>query len=163
MSKRQSPEHDLQVECVAWMRYEYPALRPVFYAVPNGGDRNEIVAARLKAEGVTPGISDLILQLPAGCYTQLCIEMKDRKGRQTPEQEIYEACATAAGALYIVCRSFDDFRQVVKEYISKADPAIITRLADITRQAERRRVQDAYEKLKKRTPNPESINHKSNS
>ena len=161
MSKRQSPEHDLQVLCVAYFRYRYPELRPVFYAVPNGGDRNEIVAARLKAEGVTPGISDLILQLPAGGYTQLCIEMKDKRGRQTPEQELYQACATLAGALYVVCRSEEEFQRTVDSYVAKADPDLIRRLGEVARQADRARVQNIYEKIKKRTPKPEVINHKS--
>lgn len=33
----------------------------LFFAVPNGGWRNPVVAAKLKAEGVRSGVSDLII------------------------------------------------------------------------------------------------------
>src|SRR5690348_18167176 len=33
----------------------------LLYAVPNGGDRNKIVAAKMKREGVKPGVPDYCL------------------------------------------------------------------------------------------------------
>lgn len=46
-------EHQEQVALFQWAAYmekTYPALREM-YAIPNGGLRNKVVAAKLKAEG----------------------------------------------------------------------------------------------------------------
>lgn len=58
------PEHELQKSCVKWFRLQYPEYTNLLFAIPNGGKRNAREAARLKAEGVTPGVPDLFLQLP---------------------------------------------------------------------------------------------------
>jgi hypothetical protein len=58
---RSEPEHNLQVDCVQWFSLQYPSLRGRLFAVPNGGHRSKTEAARLKAEGVVAGVSDLIL------------------------------------------------------------------------------------------------------
>lgn len=87
MSK--SPEHDLQTRCVIWFHYRFPHLKPLFFSVPNGGYRNKAEAARLKAEGANAGVSDLILQLPAGKWSSLNIEMKAGSS-QREEQKVYQ-------------------------------------------------------------------------
>ncbi len=48
-------EHRLQVECLRWLRLVYPSV--LCYAIPNGGQRNAIVAAKLKEEGATAGMT----------------------------------------------------------------------------------------------------------
>ena len=45
-------EHDLQVVCVEWFRYQYPRLTMRLFAVPNGGYRDRKTASKLKDEGV---------------------------------------------------------------------------------------------------------------
>ena len=47
-------ESRLQQACVRWVRYQYPDL--VVYAIPNGGKRNAVTGAILKAEGVLAGV-----------------------------------------------------------------------------------------------------------
>ena len=54
-------EHHLQCECVRYFNLRYPHLKGRLFAVPNGGRRDAITGAKLKAEGVVPGVSDLIL------------------------------------------------------------------------------------------------------
>lgn len=56
-----------------------PALGLVF-AIPNGGQRNVVVARKLKAEGVRPGVPDLFLPVARGIWHGLFIEMKRRDG-----------------------------------------------------------------------------------
>ncbi len=59
-------------------------------AVPNGGWRHPSTAARLRAEGVTPGIPDLLLAWPAKGHAAagLWIEMKRADGgRLSPAQQ----------------------------------------------------------------------------
>lgn len=41
-------EHDLQVACVEWFRYQYPRLTMRLFAVPNGGYRDRKTACKLK-------------------------------------------------------------------------------------------------------------------
>ena len=55
-------------------------------AIPNGGERNAIVGAKLKAEGVRRGVPDLFLAFPRHGYSGLWIEMKSSKGKVSPEQ-----------------------------------------------------------------------------
>ena len=61
----QDAEHRLQCTCVRWFGYQYPELSALLFAVPNGGRRDPVTGARLKAEGVVAGVSDLILFLPS--------------------------------------------------------------------------------------------------
>lgn len=56
--KRRPPrdeEHRLQCACVRWFAYRHPELSCRLFAVPNGGRRDATTAAKLKAEGVSPG------------------------------------------------------------------------------------------------------------
>jgi hypothetical protein len=46
------------------------------FAVPNGGLRNKVQAAKLKAEGVKPGVPDVFLPYPCGQYAGLWLEFK---------------------------------------------------------------------------------------
>lgn len=50
-------EHRIQCTCVRWFRLKYPHLFARLFAVPNGGRRDGITGARLKAEGVLPGVA----------------------------------------------------------------------------------------------------------
>ena len=75
-SRPSHPESRLQCSCVQWFRLQHPDKRLLLFAVPNGGFRIASEAARLYAEGVVPGVSDLIYLEPRGGYGALCIEMK---------------------------------------------------------------------------------------
>lgn len=113
-------EHRLQCACVRWFRYAYP--HHLLYAVPNGGQRSVATAARLKAEGVLAGVPDLFLSAARGGFHGLYIEMKDgRKGRVSESQRGVMERLTAEGYLCAVCRSFDEFRSTVEEYLRGAE------------------------------------------
>ena len=86
MAKKNYQESSLQIQCVSWFKYQYPHLAMLLFAVPNGGSRDGKEAAIMKAEGITAGVSDLILNIPGGVHSQLAIEMKSEKGKQSPEQ-----------------------------------------------------------------------------
>ena len=110
-------ESNIQQACVRWFRFQYPALAPLLFAVPNGGSRDLIEASRLKAEGVTPGVADLILLVPNGKYASLCIEMKTRTGRQSTAQKTWQRAAEEAGNRYVVCRTLDQFIETINQYL----------------------------------------------
>ena len=73
-------EHEEQVMLIKWFDLQYPELRGRLAACPNGGQRNVIVAAKLKAEGVRPGYPDLNLLVPRHGFSGLFIELKRQKG-----------------------------------------------------------------------------------
>lgn len=112
-----SDEHRLQCACVRWFRLQYPQYSKLLFAVPNGGARDAVTGARLKAEGVVSGVADLVLLVPSGVHHTLCVEMKTPNGRQSDTQREFEAAATRYGNRYAVCRTFDEFRDLVTEYL----------------------------------------------
>lgn len=59
--KYDDEEHRIQCSCVKWFNLKYPKLKGRLFAVPNGGRRDTVTGDKLKAEGVTAGVSDLIL------------------------------------------------------------------------------------------------------
>lgn len=80
----------MQRMCVGWFRLQYPAVGKLLFAVPNGGARSRTEAAIMKAEGVTAGVTDLILLLGREGFNALCIEMKttDRRGAVRYENKL---------------------------------------------------------------------------
>jgi hypothetical protein len=63
------------------------------------------------------GVSDLLLLVPAGGYHGLCIEMKTAKGRQQPTQKEWQQEVEAQGYRYEVCRSVEQFMDIVRDYL----------------------------------------------
>lgn len=113
-------EHRIQCACVRWFNYQYPKLRGRLFAVPNGGRRDATTAAKLKAEGVVAGVADLILLKSNLNYGALLIEMKTLKGRQRDSQKAWQNIVCADSEYkYVVCRSFDDFKREVDDYLNK--------------------------------------------
>lgn len=110
-------ESNIQIACVKWFRLRYPHLARLLFAVPNGGARNRVTGAIMKAEGVVAGVSDLILLYPSGDYHGLCIEMKTRTGQQSQSQKTWEAEVICHDYRYAVVRSFEEFQKVINEYL----------------------------------------------
>ena len=119
---RHSPrdlEHRLQCACVRWFRLAYPQHHHNLFAVPNGGYRTPATAAKIKAEGALPGVSDLILLIARGNYHGLLIEMKTDKGRQSEAQREWQRLIEADGYKYVVVRSIEEFIKVVTDYLNE--------------------------------------------
>lgn len=92
-------EHRHQVALIKWantMLRKWPELRWL-HAIPNGGQRNVIVAKKLKAEGVKSGISDLFLPVARNGFHGLYIEMKRLKGKPTETQSEFITFALEQG------------------------------------------------------------------
>lgn len=89
--------HQCAVMCWCALNFEkHPELKLLF-AIPNGGERNPIVASRLKAEGVKSGVPDLFLPVPRHGLHGLFIEMKAVKGTIGKNQPQWEADLKAQG------------------------------------------------------------------
>lgn len=111
-------EHRIQCACVQWFRYQYPDYRHNLFAIPNGGRRDKVTGAKMKAEGVLAGVADLILLKPNAKHGALLIEMKTRIGRQADTQRKWQSLIEKDGYKYVVCRSLDDFVRQVNAYLS---------------------------------------------
>jgi len=109
-------EHNLQVACVRWFDTQYPQHKNKLFAIPNGGQRNVVVASKLKAEGVRAGVADLILM--CGLGQVIFIEMKTKKGTQTKSQKAFEKMCIENGYIYEIARSFEDFKKLIEIHFS---------------------------------------------
>ena len=92
-------EHQIQTCVMQWAEGQlarHPELK-LLYAIPNGGARNNITGALLKAEGVKPGVPDLCLPIARGGYHGLYIEMKRATGKPTKAQLDWLAALKAQG------------------------------------------------------------------
>lgn len=110
-------EHGLQARGVKWFRWLYPQL--LIYAIPNGGKRDKVEAARLKAEGVEEGIPDLHVPVAAGEFHSLYIETKTQDGTLSPAQIIKHPLLRALGHCVIVPRTFEEFQSGINDYLNQ--------------------------------------------
>lgn len=111
----------MQRMCVGWFRLQYPAVGKLLFAVPNGGARSRTEAAIMKAEGVTAGVTDLILLLGRGGFNALCIEMKttDRRSALSDAQIEWRSLTIANGNRHVVCRTLEEFQSEIRWYMAR--------------------------------------------
>lgn len=110
-------ESQIQQSCVKWFTLQFPRLRPLLFAVPNGGARNRIEAGIMKGEGVTAGVADMLLLYPNRLHHGLCIEFKTPKGRQQDSQKRWQRFVELAGYRYCIVRSFEEFQKLIFDYL----------------------------------------------
>lgn len=108
-------EHQLQVSCIKWFHTKFQNC--LIYAIPNGGQRNKIVAAKLKSEGVTSGVPDLHIPISNRFYHGLYIEMKVKPNTPTENQKKVMNQLRLNGYKCEVCYSLDEFMRVVNDYM----------------------------------------------
>lgn len=111
-------ESNIQKQCVSWFRLQYPKLKYNLIAVGNGGARNRTEAAIMKGEGVTAGVSDLVLFYGNIKYHGLCIEMKTPTGRQQDSQKLWQQYVEVQNYKYAICRSLEDFQMLINSYLA---------------------------------------------
>ena len=110
-------EHRLQCACVQWFRAQHPKYRHNLFAVPNGGRRDKVTGAKLKAEGVLAGVADLILLKSNASHGALLIEMKTGSGKQSEVQGHWQRAIEKDGYKYVLCRSLEDFMREINVYL----------------------------------------------
>ena len=80
------------------------------FAIPNGEARSKAAGARLKLEGVSPGVPDLFVP-----EWQLWIEMKRAKGGTiSPAQKDWHAYLATIGQRVIVGYGVEDARRQIQ-------------------------------------------------
>ena len=101
------------------MSGRFPELR-LLYHCPNGGSRNAIEAARLKAQGVKAGVPDIFLPCARNGFHGLYIELKRRKGgRVSVEQKKMILALQGQGYRVEVCEGWEAARDVITEYMNE--------------------------------------------
>jgi hypothetical protein len=116
--KHDNEESRIQSEFFRQIPVFFPKLpNKLLFSVPNGGSRNRIEAANLKRQGVKPGVSDVILQIPKKGYASLCMEFKTKTGRQTDEQKEYQRQVEMAGSKYVIVRSVEQAIKTMRNYL----------------------------------------------
>lgn len=81
------------------------------FAIPNGGRRDAVTGAYLKAEGVLPGIADLAVIAPSGKMGWL--EVKAPRGRLSEEQKWFADFVRARGHEFAVVKDLGDAQIVL--------------------------------------------------
>jgi hypothetical protein len=103
-----------------WLRVALPRL--IAFHVPNGGKRSLRTAVRLKREGVTTGIPDIVIAKPCGIYSGMYIELKRTKGGALSEAQKDMIRELKAEGYYVaVCRGFEEARQELIAYLALGD------------------------------------------
>jgi len=116
-------EDQIQAKCYQWFHNTFPERRGLLFSVPNGGYRNKIEATKLKATGCVSGICDILyLYKPGVCSViPIGIEMKTETGVVSPEQKKIHAIWEANGIKVYICRSFEQFQEIINEIHSGFD------------------------------------------
>lgn len=112
-------EDQEQAALFTWAKYNtgrYPVLKWL-HAIPNGGKRDPITAARLITTGVKAGVPDIHLPVPAGGYHGLYIEMKVGYNTPTEKQREWLAGMEQLGHRVFVCYSWGDAARKIEEYL----------------------------------------------
>jgi hypothetical protein len=108
-------EEEIQKAVAAYLDAKLPKTWRWFHS-PNGGHRLKSVAAKLKAQGVKPGIPDVCILRPNG--SPIWIELKAFAGVLTVSQKDFMSWAIAAKQPYRVCRSVGEVEVFLKEFLA---------------------------------------------
>lgn len=106
---------------IRWARYskrKHPELEMIYH-IPNGGLRDIQTGARLKKEGVKPGMPDYHLPVARGGYHSLYIEMKIIEGGKLSDvQEKVITQLLKYGNKVVVCYGWEQAKKAVLDYLA---------------------------------------------
>ena len=115
----ESEEQQTVFEWARWNEKRYPDLARLLH-IPNGGLRNVVVAAQLKAQGTRKGFPDIMLPTSRHGYHALVIELKRQKGAKPsiePEQKEWIAYLDAQGWCAVVCYGAEEAIEKLEWYL----------------------------------------------
>lgn len=116
-------EHCQQTAVFMWAAIQakgkWPELRWL-HAIPNGGLRDKITAARMKAEGAREGVPDICLPLRNRAYCGLYLEMKRRSYRASdvkPAQREWHDWLSSQGYYSRIAGGYQNAIEVIEYYL----------------------------------------------
>lgn len=125
-------EHQHQVALINWAQRtrlpEHNDIKPgatvatYLLAIPNGGKRNVREAVRLKAEGVKPNVSDLLLPLRRHGFGSLWLEMKAPGKKPTEKQREWLDLMALAGYRAEWADNWLNAAEIIAEYVGVRGP-----------------------------------------
>lgn len=100
------------------IRAKWPELK-LLHHIPNGGNRDAIDGARMKEQGVKPGVPDLHLPVARGKYHSLYIELKrEDRGETSDDQDWWIEELNQQGNFCEVCHGWESARRVIEWYMT---------------------------------------------
>lgn len=107
-------ESNCQCQIVRFLRAALPSHYRVI-SVPNGRFKADpMTIARLKREGLTPGVFDLLILRNDGWFCSL--EIKATDGKLSEEQKEWSDWLSAGGASQAVVRTLDEAVEVLRVF-----------------------------------------------
>ncbi len=122
--KVKTTESQEQRLVVAWFKAQYPQYRLI--AIPNGawvagiGNRRFALINKYKAEGMTPGVSDLYLCVSNKYHHGMWIEMKSKGKKLSDNQAQWREDMILAGYCCITAYSFERAKAEIEDYLKEA-------------------------------------------
>lgn len=112
-------EHTEQKTLFEWWNTRAPLeLRPLLFAIPNGGRRNARTGRMLRDEGVRRGVPDIFLACPRPPFAGLWIELKRRKGGRVQKEQLEMLLLLQSnGYVAQVCHGWEDARGCICDYL----------------------------------------------
>lgn len=101
---------------IAFARGKTPELDLLFH-IPNEGKRDKRTGARLKAQGMRPGVPDLCLPVPTSQFHGLYIELKFGSNKPTAEQIRWLDALKRQGYKTAVCYGWEEAKDTILNYL----------------------------------------------
>ncbi len=119
MVVRKRSEATEQERVISWARWNETKCKELklLHHVPNGGRRDKLEAARLKAQGVKAGVPDLCLPVPRDKFHGLYIEMKFKNNTTTENQKWWLKELKKQGYKTAVCWSAEEAINLLEKYM----------------------------------------------
>lgn len=118
---RAGNEHGNQAALFCWaaLQADHHTELQLMFAIPNGGLRNKITAANLKAEGVKANVPDIFLPVARGPWHGLFIELKKPgKHNVAPGQHQWIIDLRKQGYGAVICVGWEQARDTILAYLN---------------------------------------------
>lgn len=120
MAMKQDEFHE---QCALFQYAELMSKRvpewSLLFALPLGGERNIIVAKKLKQSGTRAGIPDIMLPVSRKGYHGLFIELKTGSGRVSAEQKQWIKALNSQGYNVVVCFGWIAAKETIESYLEE--------------------------------------------
>ena len=111
---KQATEHDEQVAFCQYLDF----VHVTYFAVPNGSNKSMTARRKFKAEGLKPGVPDMVLLFEGG--ETVFIEMKRKSGGTvSKDQKEWLERLRVLGFNAYVCKGAKEAIETVQKYLPK--------------------------------------------
>lgn len=119
--KRKYPESELATALVKWFDYSHRGLgvpsKDLLIHCKNEGKQSPIAGARMRAQGVRPGVSDYLLLVPRGAWHGLALEVKAPTGKLSDAQRAWLDLVCGQGYFIAIAYSLDEAMVYITRYL----------------------------------------------